>query len=65
MLGVQEDGDEATPLVEEPPSLDEMQLFDSSELRLPLVPPAAAEGPAPVTPRVYNWTASPEQPLRF
>lgn len=56
------DREEGTPPVEEPPSLDEMQRFDSSELRLPAVPSPAAGVPVP--PRVYNWTASQELPLR-
>ena len=54
--------EEGTPQVEEPPSLDEMQRFDSSELRLPAVPSPAADVPVP--PRAYNWTASQELPLR-
>ena len=65
MCWLQDGEEEATPPAEEPPSLDEMQQFDSSVLRLPDVPPAAAEGPAPVAPRVYNWTASEELPLRY
>ncbi|BDA50860.1 PsbB mRNA maturation factor Mbb1, chloroplastic [Coccomyxa sp. Obi] len=56
------DQEEGTPPVEEPPSLDEMQRFDSSELRLPAVPSPTADVPVP--PRAYNWTASQELPLR-
>lgn len=54
--------EEGTPPVEEPPSLDEMQRFDSSELRLPAVPSPTTDVPVP--PHVYNWTASQELPLR-
>jgi hypothetical protein len=47
---------------EDPPSLDEMQKYDSDELRLPEVPPLAR--PSATPPTAYNWTASPELPMR-
>jgi len=59
---------EGAPAAEEVPSLDEMRRFDSSFLELPEVPPAAGKGPAaavaPPPPSSFNWTASPELPLR-
>lgn len=58
---------EGTPPVEDVPSLDEMRRFDSSFLELPEVPPAAGKGPATAVaapPSSFNWTASPELPLR-
>lgn len=57
-----EEEEQPKEATEEVPPLDEMRKYDSSELRLPSVP--EAEPAAEFSPRTYNWTASPDLPMR-
>ena len=53
-LGDSGDDSATGPPVEDVPSLDEMQRYNSSELRLPEVPKQDAEVAA-TPPHAYNW----------
>ena len=48
---------------EDVPSLDEMQLYDSSELQLPDVPKDDTDPGASMPHRAFNWTALQEDKL--